>query len=47
MAAHKKGCRSHQKVQHAFSQDRNIWVLPQQRLEELLDRQGRNEWTKD
>lgn len=33
MAAHEEGSRSHEEVQHASGQDRNIWLLPGQRLE--------------
>lgn len=33
VAAHKEGSRSHEEVQHASGQDRNVWLLPQQRLE--------------
>lgn len=33
MAAHEESSRSHEEVQHASGQDRNIWLLPWQRLE--------------
>lgn len=32
MAAHEEGRRGHEEVQHASGQDRNVWLLPRQRL---------------
>lgn len=39
VAAHEEGSRSHEEVQHASGQDRNIRLLPRQRLEERSGRQ--------
>lgn len=37
VAAHQEGCGSHEKVQHSSGQDRNIGLLPGQRLEEMWE----------
>lgn len=35
VAAHQEGCGRHEKVQHSSRQDRDIGLLPGQRLEEM------------
>ncbi len=47
VAAHQEGCRSHEKVQHSSSQDRNIWLLPGQRLKETAEEQRTDGKMKD
>lgn len=37
VTAHQEGCRGHDKVQHSSRQDRNIGLLPGQRLEETSE----------
>lgn len=43
VTAHHEGCRSHEKVQHSSSQDRNIGLLPGQRLKEMSGEQKTDE----